>query len=55
MSGSALPTTYYISLLRGIILRGAVLADFWQDIVVLVGMGLFLFAVCTLRFRKKIA
>jgi ABC-2 type transport system permease protein len=52
--GSALPTTYYISLLRGIILRGATLADFWQYIVILAGMGLFLFTVCALRFRKKI-
>ncbi len=52
--GSALPTTYYINLMRGIILRGAVFTDFWRDIVILIGMGMFLFAVCTLRFRKKI-
>jgi ABC-2 type transport system permease protein len=53
--GSLLPTTYYINLLRGIILRGAHLEDFWQDIVILTVMGVVLFAVCALRFRKKIS
>jgi ABC-2 type transport system permease protein len=53
--GSLLPTTYYINLLRGLILRGAVLADLWSNIVVLIGMGAFLFVICALRFRKKIA
>jgi ABC-2 type transport system permease protein len=52
--GSILPTTYYINLLRGIILRGAVFGDFWRDIVTLVVMGIILFLVCTLRFRRKI-
>jgi ABC-2 type transport system permease protein len=53
--GSALPTTYYINLLRGIILRGAHLSDHVDDLTILVGMGVVLFAVCALRFRKKIA
>jgi ABC-2 type transport system permease protein len=52
--GSILPTTYYINLLRGIILRGAGLPDFWMDILILVGMGILLFGVSALRFRKKI-
>ena len=53
--GSILPTTYYINLLRGIILRGAYLSDHTDDLLILAGMGVFLFAVCALRFRKKIA
>ena len=53
--GSALPTTYYINLLRGIILRGAHLGDHMDDLTILTGMGILLFAVCALRFRKKIA
>lgn len=52
--GSALPTTYYIRLLRGTILRGATLEDFWPDILILSGMGVVLFLICALRFRKKI-
>jgi ABC-2 type transport system permease protein len=53
--GALLPTTYYINLLRGIILRGAELPDFWQDIGILALMGVVLFVVCAARFRKKIA
>jgi ABC-2 type transport system permease protein len=53
--GSLLPTTYYINLLRGIILRGAQFGDFWPDILVLAVMGVVLFAVCAMRFRKNIA
>jgi ABC-2 type transport system permease protein len=53
--GSALPTTYYINLLRGIILRGASLQDHVNDLSILLVMGIGLFVVCALRFRKKIA
>ena len=53
--GSALPTTYYIDLLRGIILRGAYFGDHVDDLSILLAMGFLLFAVCALRFRKKIA
>jgi hypothetical protein len=41
--------------MRAIILRGASLAEFWLNLVVLSGMGLALFALCALRFRNKIA
>ena len=37
--GALLPATYYIELMRAIVLRGASLADFWLNIVVLAGMG----------------
>ncbi|MEY2409766.1 MAG: drug efflux transport system permease protein ybhF [Verrucomicrobiota bacterium] len=53
--GSCLPTTYFIELMRGIILRGARLAEFWPHIATLGGMGAGLFALCALRFRQKIA
>jgi ABC-2 type transport system permease protein len=53
--GSVLPATYFIELMRAIILRGASLAEFWLNLVVLSGMGLALFALCALRFRNKIA
>jgi ABC-2 type transport system permease protein len=53
--GSVLPATYFIELMRAIVLRGAGLADFWIDLVVLSGMGLALFALCALRFKRKIA
>jgi len=53
--GSALPATYYIELERAIVLRGASLADFWVNIVILASMGLALFSWCALRFKQKIA
>ena len=53
--GALLPTTYFIELMRAIILRGATLAEFWLNLVILSAMGLALFAFCALRFKKKIA
>jgi ABC-2 type transport system permease protein len=53
--GSLLPATYFIELMRAIVLRGAVLADYWINLAVLGGMGIALFVLCALRFRKKIA
>jgi ABC-type multidrug transport system permease subunit len=53
--GAVLPATYYIDALRAIILRGADLVDFAQDLGVLAFMGLALFSLCAAQFRKKIA
>jgi ABC-type transport system involved in multi-copper enzyme maturation permease subunit len=36
-------------------LRGASLADFWFNLVILAAMGMVLFSLCALRFKKKIA
>jgi ABC-2 type transport system permease protein len=52
--GACLPTTYFIELARAIILRGASLAEFWQHLAVMAGMGFALFALCVLRFRQKV-
>ena len=53
--GAVLPTTYYIELLRAIILRGADMRDFAQHLGILAIMGVVLFAACSLRFRKRLA
>ena len=50
-----LPTTYFIELMRAIILRGASLMEFWQHLAILSVMGLGLFGVCALRFKQKLA
>jgi ABC-2 type transport system permease protein len=52
---TVLPATYFIELMRAIILRGASLAEFWFHIVMLSAMGVALFALCALRFKRKIA
>ncbi len=53
--GSVLPTTYFIALLRGIILRGAFFYEYWQNMLVLAIMGAILFTLCVFRFRRKLA
>jgi ABC-type multidrug transport system permease subunit len=52
--GALLPTTYFISLMRAIILRGATLAEYFPSLAILSAMSVALFCVCALRFRTKI-
>jgi ABC-type multidrug transport system permease subunit len=52
--GSLLPTTYFIALMRAIILRGATFLEYWPSLAILSIMAVLLFCVCSLRFRKKI-
>lgn len=53
--GSLLPATYFIELMRAIILRGASFAEFWRHLLILAAMGAGLFALCALRFKKKLS
>jgi ABC-type multidrug transport system permease subunit len=52
--GSLMPATYFISLMRAIILRGADFFEYWDHLVILIIMSILLFVLCALRFRKKI-
>lgn len=52
--GQAVPATYFIRILRGIILRGAGFQDLWPSGAVLAGMALFVLILATLRFRKTL-
>jgi ABC-2 type transport system permease protein len=52
--GSLLPTTYFIDLMRAIILRGASFFEYWPALAIMSGMAVLLFCVCSLRFRTKI-
>ncbi len=49
----AIPLTYYIEILRGIILRGAGLADLWQYVVPLFAYGIVVFALSSYRFARS--
>jgi ABC-2 type transport system permease protein len=49
-----IPATYFIELMRAIMLRGASIQDYWFNFAVLAAMGLVLFSLCALRFKKKI-
>ena len=53
--GALFPTTYFIALMRAIILRGANFLEYWPNLAVLIVMSILLFTVCALQFRKKIA
>ena len=50
-----IPATYFIELMRAIMLRGASFADYWRHFAVLAAMGSVLFALCGLRFKQRIA
>lgn len=52
--GALLPATYFIALMRGIILRGAHFFEYWPNLAILIVMSVVLFVLCALRFRKKI-
>lgn len=52
--GKALPATYFIDLLRGIILRGAGIEHLWPDIAVLTGMGCLLTYLAAVQFRRRL-
>ena len=52
---TVLPATYFIELMRAIILRGAGFLEFWRHLLILAVMGGTLFALCALRFKRKIA
>ncbi len=50
-----IPATYFIELMRAIMLRGASVLDYWLNFAVLGVMGLLLFCLCALRFRQRLA
>lgn len=52
--GQAVPATYFIQILRGIILRDTGFEDLWMNGVILACMGLVVLTLATLRFRKNL-
>jgi len=49
-----IPLTYYVRILRGIIIRGAGFLDLWQSAATLLGIGLTVLTISSLRFRKTL-
>jgi ABC-2 type transport system permease protein len=52
--GFALPLTYYLQVLRGIILKGVGLAELWPQLLALVGFALLFFSFSVARFSKQL-
>jgi len=50
--GYVLPLTYFLEILRGIILRGAGSADLWPSVAAMLGLALFLIVVASVRFAR---
>lgn len=50
-----LPLTYYLDIIRGIVLKGAGFVELWPQTLSLVVFAIVLMLVSILRFRKKIA
>jgi ABC-2 type transport system permease protein len=48
-----IPATYYIQILRGIILRGAGLRDLWLNAVVLTAMGCAMILIAARQFMRQ--
>ena len=52
--GLLLPLTYYLNVLRGILLKGVGVADLWRPTVSLALFAAVLFAISVRRFSKTI-
>lgn len=49
-----IPVRYYATIVRGVFLKGAGLAELWQPAVTMTLIGLFVLSLAALRFRKTI-
>jgi ABC-type multidrug transport system permease subunit len=50
--GLAIPLTYFLEILRGIVLRGAGLDALWPQVAAMVGLGAALIVVASVRFAR---
>lgn len=50
----ALPMTHFLRLIRGVMLRGAGLAELWHDVVFLLGFIAVMMTLAVARFRKRL-
>ena len=53
--GFIIPVTYYVQILRGIILRGAGIAELWPQTVALCVFAVVLIVLSSVRFKKRIS
>jgi ABC-2 type transport system permease protein len=50
----AIPLRYYAEIIRGVFLRGSGIGVLWPEALALLGMGVAILAVASLRFRKRL-
>ncbi|MBK8189233.1 MAG: ABC transporter permease [Vampirovibrionales bacterium] len=51
----SLPLTYYLDIIRGVVIKGIGLLELWQPLLALVALSSGLLALCIARFKKQIA
>lgn len=49
-----LPMRYFLVIIRGLFLRGSVLADLWQEAAILLAWSLVVITLASLRLRKRL-
>jgi ABC-2 type transport system permease protein len=52
--GAALPLTYFLDVMRGVLLKGVELSDLWRQALVLTGFAFVLVAMSVRRFSKTV-
>src|SRR5262249_27109081 len=52
--GSLLPLTYFVIVLRGILIKGVGIEYLWRQILPMTGLGILVFIVAIRRFQKRI-
>ena len=52
--GAALPLTWYLDILRGVLLKGVGIRDLWQELAVLAGFAVGLLGLAVRRFSKTL-
>jgi len=50
--GDVIPLTYFLEILRGIILRGAGFAELWPQVAAMLGLATVLIVVASIRFAR---
>jgi ABC-2 type transport system permease protein len=50
-----IPLRYFLVMVRGIFLKGVGLAVLWDQVLILLGLGVIIFILSVLRFHKKLA
>ena len=52
--GGAFPLTYFVVVIRGILIKGVGIESLWKQILPLLGLGLLFFGVAISRFQKRV-
>jgi len=52
--GLALPLTYFLTVLRGVLLKGVGLEHLWPEALALTGFAIGLITLSVLRFQKTV-